>query len=340
MKRLLLAAGLLALPLLAPVAAKAQPIQGVYIGGSFGANFLQSERLRSATPSDVNHDAGYAGLASIGYALGNGVRLEVEGSYRFNHIGHGGVSYLGGNETKYGAMGNVLFDMDIGSPYLYPYLGAGAGYQNVQYRFGSQTPSQGGFAYQAIAGVAAPIPGVVGLSATMEYRYLGMAGDRSYRISFPGGSVSRKFTEDNNHSLMLGLRYAFNVVPPAPPPAPAPVAAAPAPAPARTYLVFFDWDRAELTPRARQIIASAAQAATHVQVTRIEVDGHADRTGTEAYNQALSLKRARNVAAELVRDGVAQQEISVQAFGDTRPLVQTAAGVREPQNRRVEIIFR
>ena len=70
------------------------------------------------------------------------------------------------------------------------------------------------------------------------------------------------------------------------------------------------------------------------------MDGHADRSGTPAYNQALSLKRAQTVAAELARLGVPRQSISVQAFGDTKPLVPTAAGAREPQNRRVEILFK
>jgi outer membrane protein OmpA-like peptidoglycan-associated protein len=77
-----------------------------------------------------------------------------------------------------------------------------------------------------------------------------------------------------------------------------------------------------------------------VQVTRIEVAGHADRSGTPAYNQKLSLRRAQTVAAELVRLGVAQNEIDIEAFGDTHPLVPTAAGVREPQNRRVEIVLK
>jgi outer membrane protein OmpA-like peptidoglycan-associated protein len=45
------------------------------------------------------------------------------------------------------------------------------------------------------------------------------------------------------------------------------------------------------------------------------------------------------VAAELVAHGVAKQAIDIQAFGDTKPLVPTAAGVREPQNRRVEIVL-
>jgi len=170
-------------------------------------------------------------------------------------------------------------------------------------------------------------------------------GDRSFTgpvsAEQPDQEMTRRVTQDNNYSLLLGVRYAFNVVPPAPPPPATPVAAtAPAPAPARSYLVFFDWDRADLTPRARQIVAAAAQASTHVELTRIEVDGHADRTGSAAYNQALSLRRAQNVSAELVRLGVPQQSITVQGFGDTKPLIPTAAGVREPQNRRVEIIFK
>src|ERR1700726_2164727 len=220
MKRMLLAATILALP----VVARAQPIQGVYVGGSFGANFLEEERLVRPGPNHkLSYQPGYAGLGSVGYGFGNGVRLEVEGSYRFNHIGTGNA--LGGNETKYGAMGNVLFDMDIGSPYVYPYLGAGAGYQEVQGQFGPSNPTSGAFAYQAIAGLAFPIPGVVGLSATAEYRYLGLSGDRKYTVP------TRVITQDNNHSLMLGLRYAFNVVPPALPEPVAPAAAvAPAPA--------------------------------------------------------------------------------------------------------------
>ena len=68
--------------------------------------------------------------------------------------------------------------------------------------------------------------------------------------------------------------------------------------------------------------------------------GHADRSGDAAYNQRLSQRRAEAVAAELVRDGVARGNISVQAFGESRPLVPTADNVREPQNRRVEIVLR
>jgi outer membrane protein OmpA-like peptidoglycan-associated protein len=104
--------------------------------------------------------------------------------------------------------------------------------------------------------------------------------------------------------------------------------------------VFFDWDRADLTARARQIVAAAAQASTHVQTTRIEVNGYTDLSGTAAYNQKLSVRRAKSVEAELVKDGVQQSEISIHGYGESNPLVPTAPGVREPQNRRVEIILK
>ena len=104
--------------------------------------------------------------------------------------------------------------------------------------------------------------------------------------------------------------------------------------------MFFDWDRADLTDRARQIIAEAAQNSTRVQATRIEVAGHADRSGTPQYNQRLSQRRADVVAAELVRQGVNRGDIGISAYGESRPLVPTADGVREPQNRRVEIVLR
>jgi outer membrane protein OmpA-like peptidoglycan-associated protein len=349
-------------------AAFAQPVTGLYIGGAGGVNLLENQRIRAFYPSSVTKTApspsgmaynlGYTGLGSIGWGLGNGVRLEVEGDYISNDRNFetrpAGVTGSTGRESKYGAMGNVLFDLDIGSPYIFPYFGAGAGWQDVTQKLGQTGPGyseslkgdKGAFAYQAMFGASLPIPPVVGLSATIEYRYLGLAGQRSYTGSLASGgsttAIARKTSDDNNHMLLVGLRYAFNVPRPAvaAPPA-APIAAVPAPAAAaRSYLVFFDWDRSDLSDRAKQIIGDAAKASAAVHTTRIEVAGHADRTGTEAYNMELSRRRAAVVAAELVRDGVAANAISVSSFGDTKPLVPTAAGVREPQNRRVEIVLK
>ncbi len=364
MRLTLIAATLLAAPALFHRVACAQPVSGLYIGAGGGGNFMQDERNKSIrlssgatipTGSRVGFQTGIVGVGSLGYGFGNGVRVELEGNYRYNrpdsfrNTGPGTRS-VGGREQKYGPMANVLFDLDIGSPYVFPYIGAGAGYSYVARRLRVATAdgtveSQGGtdssFAYQAIAGLSFPIPPVVGLSLTAEYRYYALAGERQFgrTLSGPGGASSSQVrtSDDYNHSLLLGLRYAFNVPPPpvAPEPAPAPVAAA-----ARTYLVFFDWDRSNLTNRARQIIAEAAKATSRVQVTRIEVSGHTDTSGTPRYNQALSVRRAQAVAEELVRDGVARESITAQGFGETHLLVPTAAGVREAHNRRVEIVLR
>ena len=369
-KRLLATVAVFALP----GVAAAQPVTGIYIGAGGGANFQEHEQIRSlsgpggvTTPvtGSTHRDTGIVGVGSVGYGFGNGVRVELEGDYRYNRISRSNVAGVvsdGGREQKYGPMVNVLFDLDVGSPYVFPYVGGGAGYQWVDRRqstTGRLVSSAGGivsapnatlfssgvdssFAYQAIAGLSFPVPPVVGLSLTAEYRYFGLAGDRTYgsRVSVGGAESSQrlKVTGDYNHSLMLGLRYAFNVAPPPIEPslpAPAPQAEA-----ARTYLVFFDWDRADLTDRARQIITEAAQASTKVQVTRIEVSGHTDTSGSARYNQALSMRRAQVVSAELVRQGVPEAAITTQGFGETRPLVATGEGVREPQNRRVEIVLR
>jgi outer membrane protein OmpA-like peptidoglycan-associated protein len=143
--------------------------------------------------------------------------------------------------------------------------------------------------------------------------------------------------DNYNHTFLIGLRYAFGVTPPPPPPAPAPAAA---PAPARTYLVFFDFDSAALTDRAREIIAEAAANAPRVQSTRIEVTGHTDTVGSAAYNQALSVRRANAVAAELERRGIPRSQMVITGRGFSQPLVPTGPNVREPQNRRVEIVLR
>ncbi len=369
--------------LVAPVAAKAQAINGLYIGAGAGANLMQDETVKNvslpqrsirSTPfsgSKVELDTGFVGVASVGYGLGNGLRFELEGGYRtnkFNKAKNGAASVsAGGDEQKYSAMFNVLYDFDLtslGIPLL-PYVGVGGGYVWAQDRnarfYGNTGPlagfpagissqlrtneSRGAPAYQGIVGAAFPIAAVPGLALTLEYRFLGLAENRTYNYQYlqsapaPGLSTRArvKFDDNYNHSIMAGVRYAFNQAPP-------PVIAEPPVTPpqqaARTYLVFFDWDRADLTDRARQIVAEAAQATQRVQVTRIEVSGHTDTTGTARYNQGLSVRRAQNVAAELVRLGVPRSAITTQGFGFSRPLVATGPGVREPQNRRVEIVLR
>jgi outer membrane protein OmpA-like peptidoglycan-associated protein len=203
------------------------------------------------------------------------------------------------------------------------------------------TANNSSLAVQGIAGVAFGLGQFVpGLALTLEYRYYTTVQTSIELKSSSTGTSNTRTSSDiqaANQSVMAGIRYAFGA---APAPVAAPAPAAPVQTVARTYLVFFDWNRADLTDRARQIIAEAATARTTVRSTRIEVSGHADRSGSDAYNQALSMRRAEAVAAELTRRGVPRAEMVIQAFGESRPLVPTADGVREPQNRRVEIVLK
>jgi outer membrane protein OmpA-like peptidoglycan-associated protein len=120
---------------------------------------------------------------------------------------------------------------------------------------------------------------------------------------------------------------------------PAPPAAAPPPPPVKNFLVFFDFDKSTLTPRAMDIVKEAAAVAKSGQNARLTCTGHTDTAGPANYNMALSLRRANTVKAALVRQGVPADTITVVGRGETALLVATKDGVREPQNRRVEIVI-
>jgi outer membrane protein OmpA-like peptidoglycan-associated protein len=103
--------------------------------------------------------------------------------------------------------------------------------------------------------------------------------------------------------------------------------------------VFFDFAKSDLTPEALSIVGQAATNAGRVKVTQIEVTGHTDTVGSDAYNMRLSRRRAEAVAAELEKDGVPSGEIAIFAKGKRDLLVPTGDGVKEPQNRRVQIVY-
>ena len=134
---------------------------------------------------------------------------------------------------------------------------------------------------------------------------------------------------------MLGVTYKFGqpaAAPPPPPPAAAPVTPP-------SYMVFFDWDRSNLSAQALNTIKQAAQAYKTKGNARITATGHTDTSGSEQYNMALSLRRANAVKDALVREGVPATAIAVVGRGEQGLLVQTGPNVREPQNRRVEIVI-
>jgi outer membrane protein OmpA-like peptidoglycan-associated protein len=105
------------------------------------------------------------------------------------------------------------------------------------------------------------------------------------------------------------------------------------------FLVFFDWDRADVTPAGMEVVRLAANAYRAGGSVRLQVTGYTDLSGSAGYNQRLSERRANNVANALANLGVARSDMAVTGRGENDPRVPTPKGVREPQNRRVEIGF-
>ena len=120
------------------------------------------------------------------------------------------------------------------------------------------------------------------------------------------------------------------------------VAAAPAPKPkklpkGKTYKVYFPTGGTRLDAKANEVIATAAAHAVKYPAPRIAVAGYTDTQGNDASNEALSLKRARVVAAAMRIRGVAAKAIRTQGYGEDFPDVKTADDTVEPKNRRVEL---
>jgi OmpA-OmpF porin, OOP family len=109
--------------------------------------------------------------------------------------------------------------------------------------------------------------------------------------------------------------------------------------PVGPWIVYFGWDEDTLTAEARSTLDSVAAAYRAGGQVQVVLAGHADRSGSAGYNVGLSQRRANHVRDYLAANGVTGGSMTTQAFGESRPAVDTADGVREPQNRRVEISF-
>ena len=105
------------------------------------------------------------------------------------------------------------------------------------------------------------------------------------------------------------------------------------------YIVFFDWDKSDITAEAATILDSAVSAYGNCARVPVMIAGYADRSGSPSYNQGLSDRRAVNVRGYMTGHGISDGAITTQGFGESNNRVPTADGVRELQNRRVEIGF-
>jgi outer membrane protein OmpA-like peptidoglycan-associated protein len=254
-------------------------------------------------------------------------------------------------------MANAIYDFTLGWP-VTPHIGAGIGAIDVYRSIGgtgtatapngttvsftspSFSGSKWGFGYQAIAGIRYMINPA--LAFDVDYRYLASTQQtlsatkvaRTGACCFIGSVGNVKYGTQN---VVASLTMMFGAPPPAAPP-PAPPAPPPPPT-HQVYLVFFDWDKYNITPEGMQILEASAAHWKAGGAVQIQVTGYTDLTGSQGYNQRLSERRASAVASVLERLGIPRNEMVVAGRGMNDPRVPTPVGVREPQNRRVEIVF-
>jgi outer membrane protein OmpA-like peptidoglycan-associated protein/opacity protein-like surface antigen len=198
------------------------------------------------------------------------------------------------------------------------------------------------FAWQLLAGIRVPIGRTIDLG--LKYRYFNADIDDEDMFDHDFGA------DIVTHSLLASLLINFGASEPAAPriPPPPPPRAVPPPPPPKPpvvscnrgpYIVFFDWDKADITPEAATILDSAVAAYGNCTRVPVMLAGFTDRSGSEEYNLGLASRRNNSVTGYLTSRGVPAAAISSEAFGEANPRVPTADGVRELQNRRVEIAY-
>ena len=368
--------------LLSAGAASADPL-GWY--GAVDAGWHKAENVSAfdfdGTGSEYEFETSddWAAFGRLGYRFDQNWRVELEGGYRGADIDT--VSKIGGGlptgicqPSPAGActgpdgnidaatlMVNAIYDFGDDSWGIRPFVGLGAGVARIDTNFigtqdGRRTVAIVGddsstkLAAQALAGVSMALGERLDLDLTYRYLMTDFEFD-----SIASGPVNFGNFEGpyEDHSLTLGLRWAFGaepvvvppplppVVPPPPvvrPPAPVPPTPPQPPRPApRQFVVYFEWDSTALSADANNVIAQAAQYAASGRPTSILVVGHADTSGSAQYNEGLAMRRGRTVADALVARGVNSGVLRVDGRGERDLARPTADGVREPLNRRATI---
>jgi opacity protein-like surface antigen len=326
MKKLLLATAAIAVLASPAVAADRN---GWYVGMGVGYSMVEGELQIANLPRAIDFDNGWNVHAAVGKAFANHWRIEGEVGYRSNDCTGPGLPGCGLDELT--GMVNIAYDWPLGANWALT-TGAGVGIDRGSFEVTTGDDRDFEFAYQGILEL------VWQTSAHWDvyfgYRYLHADHLEFEGSELFGNPVLDAELEVDKHLITLGVRYGYDapaapvVVPPPPPPPPPAI---------KQFIVFFGFNKYNLTAEAQAVVAEAASAAKSQGSASILVTGHTDTVGGNAYNQRLSEKRAGAVKDELVRLGIDAGKISAMGKGETELLVQTGDGVKEPQNRRATI---
>jgi outer membrane protein OmpA-like peptidoglycan-associated protein len=342
--------------------------QGWYIGLEAGANWIDDNNfsLESDTGffdgvvGSTEFDTGWAALGTVGYGFANNWRIELEGGYRSNDLtatysydvllspdwdGYEGPSAkvaskpiwmtvtdsVDGSLEEWTAMINVIYDVPL-TETLDLSIGVGAGIDFSNLEVAGVDDSDTNFAYQAIVGLSYAIN--KRLDLTLTYRYLNVDAP-TYSAEVSKDYYAANLEDIEKHTVTVGLRYdlyedqAPVVVTPPPPPPPA--------AEPVQYVVFFGFNKCNITAEADAVLTEAASAAKTQGAASVLIVGHTDTVGSDSYNQKLSDCRANAAKSGLVAKGIGEGQISTNGRGETELLVKTGDNVKEPQNRRATI---
>ena len=297
-------------------AAAADTPAGFYLDLGAGANWVQD--IDQPMSSFNDFDMGYYVGGTAGYKIDNGLKFEFEVAYRSNDFDlfRGKTAEV----NSFSVMGNMLYDIDLGPGYSLS-LGGGVGTARIGFDAAPFLDDRDWvFAFQGLAEIEAMVSDDIGIFAGYNYFEANNAFDDTDGFDYKA------------HTALVGVRFHFieAEAPPPPPPPPPPVAA-------KTFIVFFNFDKSDLTPEAQAVVAEAAAAFKSTGSVSIAVVGHTDTVGSAAYNLPLSERRAASVKAGLVANGVPGDVVSTSGKGFSEPLVPTGPGVKEPQNRRATI---
>jgi iron complex outermembrane recepter protein len=266
---------------------------------------------------------------------------------------------------KFSASGNIDYRPNPGGPT--PFFGATVNYKSGQDAAigGGNTTLPTGPRYRIAPGVGL-YPYTIDGYATVDARAGYEGEDGKWRVMLWGKNVFNKYywtavvpSSDSTarfagkpatYGVTFGFKFSGDDSPPPPapvlappPPPPAPEPAPPPPPPPvcnkGPYIVFFDWDKADITGEAATILDSAVAAYGNCANIPVMIAGYADRSGSPKYNLGLSERRNASVRGYLSGRGIPDAVISSQGFGEDNNRVPTADGVRELQNRRVEITY-
>ncbi|HWE73547.1 MAG TPA: OmpA family protein [Stellaceae bacterium] len=337
------------------------------VGGAFGNDVTFKDTsttgsclLCTATErSSTNNSVIFGG--GIGYRFAPMFRADLTLDFMPSFKGRGSTTPAGitssAEVNSLVGLANGYLDFNGFAPRLFgkfqPYIDAGVGFahNNLESTTGNIATipptaitltgsSRTNFAWGAGAGLAYAFTPNWAIDVAYKYLDLGrlQTGNRLTVAGAPFSISALRSDDFTVHTVTVGFRYTF--APPPPPPAPVltPPARPAAVVPQRqqTFIVFFEFDKSSLTPDGKKVVDAAA-AAFKSGTSSVAIAGYTDLAGTQQYNLALSKRRADTVKAALVRDGVPAGAINETWHGKDNPRVPTADGVREPQNRRVEI---